>query len=339
MPAERTLVTELATGLGMLGLGNVDDALDRRPEALVNVSDADFALLRSLRASRTFDAEFAAAFNNGRAFLHSADALHGRVPRIVEWTGGRKAPGDETVPADLRIDHVYMVSCKYLSNILHNVSPSRLVDCLISREATPDRANWYERVAPNEFQQLYEIAVEELGLASTYPTEVGAMTRPERKTIAKALAGSWSLSAAAAYQTLCERVSEETAKRWTESIATSSAETVSWRLLRIGSAPYFVLGASKRNSMRLRIATPWDVRERFDLKAVRVEPGSGGQPRVSWSIEYLERATGSVGTVSGHVEVRWSHGRFGQPPEAKVYLDVPHEQVPGYFPLRSRANG
>lgn len=100
MPAERTLVTELATGLGMLGLGNIDDALDRRPEALVNVSDADFTLLRSLRAGRTFDAEFAAAFNNGQAFLHSADALHGRLPRIVEWTGGRKAPGDETVPAN-----------------------------------------------------------------------------------------------------------------------------------------------------------------------------------------------------------------------------------------------
>ena len=33
------------------------------------------------------------------------------------------------------------------------------------------------------------------------------------------------------------------------------------------------------------------------------------------------------------MEVRWSHGRFAQAPEAKVYLDTPHRHVPGYFPL------
>lgn len=339
MPAERTLVTELATGLGTLGFGDIDDALERRPAALANVSDADFSQLQTLRSEGKFDLEFATAFDNGQSFLASRDALNGRRPRIVEWTGGRKAPGDETVPADLRIDHVYMVSCKYLSDILHNVSPSRLVDCLISRDATPDRANWYERVAPTEFQRLYEIATNELDLAATYPAEVGTMTRPQRKVLAKALAGSWSPAAKPAYRKLCERVSEETAERWSASITASSPETVSWRLLRIGSAPYFVLGASKTDSMRLRIATPWDVRERFDLRTVRVSPEAGGQPRVSWTIEYIERSTGRAGTVDGHVEVRWSHGRFGQPPEAKVYLDVPHAEVPGYFALSDHADG
>ena len=38
--------------------------------------------------------------------------------------------------------------------------------------------------------------------------------------------------------------------------------------------------------------------------------------------------------VAGHIEVRWSHGRFGGLPEAKGYLDVPHHRVPGYFELR-----
>ena len=33
------------------------------------------------------------------------------------------------------------------------------------------------------------------------------------------------------------------------------------------------------------------------------------------------------------MEVRWSHGRFAQPPEAKVYLDTPTDELPGYFPL------
>ena len=45
------------------------------------------------------------------------------------------------------------------------------------------------------------------------------------------------------------------------------------------------------------------------------------------------RADGADVAVEGHVEVRWSHGRFLGAPEAKVYLDTPHRQVPGYHPL------
>jgi hypothetical protein len=37
--------------------------------------------------------------------------------------------------------------------------------------------------------------------------------------------------------------------------------------------------------------------------------------------------------VEGHVEVRWSHGKFGGVPEAKIYLDTPHHKVAGYQPL------
>jgi len=48
-------------------------------------------------------------------------------------------------------------------------------------------------------------------------------------------------------------------------------------------------------------------------------------------------ATGEDRTVEGHVELRWSHGRFGGPPEAKVYLDTPHHEVPGYHLLDAGA--
>ena len=59
-----------------------------------------------------------------------------------------------------------------------------------------------------------------------------------------------------------------------------------------------------------------------------------GQPKVEWVARYRTRdGTGETRSVRGHVEVRWSHGRFAQPPEAKVYLDTPIEQVPGYHPL------
>ena len=48
----------------------------------------------------------------------------------------------------------------------------------------------------------------------------------------------------------------------------------------------------------------------------------------------LDPDTGALHEIAGHVEVRWSHGRFGGLPEAKCYLDTRHHLVPGYFPLR-----
>ena len=113
-----------------------------------------------------------------------------------------------------------------------------------------------------------------------------------------------------------------------------TGEAMLWRLLRIGSAPYFVLGSSAERSLRLRIATSWDWRQQFQLIAITMEGQTGGQPRVGWEAVVRDRASYEVHSVVGHIEMRWSHGRFGGPPEAKGYLDTPHHLVPGYFTLR-----
>ena len=122
--------------------------------------------LARLRAGGAYDAEFHAAWANGQAFLAAADGLRGRLPNVVEWKGTGRAPGDEVAPIDLRVDHVYLVSCKYLSNILFNVSPSHVFDDLLvggpgragraARGALPSGGDWYAEVAPAEHQALYE---------------------------------------------------------------------------------------------------------------------------------------------------------------------------------------
>ncbi len=56
----------------------------------------------------------------------------------MEWKGTGRAPGDEVAPIDLRVDHVYLVSCKYLSKILFNVSPAHIFDdLLVGRQSRP----------------------------------------------------------------------------------------------------------------------------------------------------------------------------------------------------------
>ena len=329
MLAARTFVTEIATALGMLGDTDLEAVLARQPSEMANLTDADWERLRDLRKQGLHDSDFAAGFANGLAFLAAADALNGRRPRIIEWTGGRRSPGDEVVPADLRVDHVYLISCKYLSKILHNPSPARLVEGLLTNE-TVDLGDWYHRIAPQEYQALYEACVP---LVARNPPMAADLRKPDRDRLAKQLASGWPSGAEAAYASLCRVVSEATAAAWRRQVTKKNQEAVLWRLLRIGSAPYFILGTSRQGSMRLRIDSPWDWRQVFRLRSLELTSQPGGQPRVGWIARYLVRETAEERAVRGHVEIRWSHGRFGQHPEAKVYLDSPHHEVPGYHPL------
>lgn len=113
-----------------------------------------------------------------------------------------------------------------------------------------------------------------------------------------------------------------------------------WRLLRLQSAPYFVLGESADgHPLAYRVQTPWDLRASHRFLSFRQwAERDRGQPIVSWQATYTDRLTGSPATVEGHIEVRWSHGKFAQAPEAKAYLDTPHHAVPAYVPLEGHAD-
>ena len=62
---------------------------------------------------------------------------------------------------DLRIDHVYLVSCKYLSNILFNASPMHVFDDLLvggqSRRGRGLGGDWFAETAPEQYQELYDV--------------------------------------------------------------------------------------------------------------------------------------------------------------------------------------
>ena len=167
MPSDRTTVTELGTALGMLGGADIDAAVRSRTPVMHSLSPEMWQHLAELRAGGVYDTEFHAAWANGRAFLAAEDGLRGRLPKVVEWKGTGRAPGDEVAPIDLRVDHVYLVSCKYLSNILFNVSPAHVFDYLLiagqsrgsraARQVLPGGGDWFAEVAPAEYQELYEV--------------------------------------------------------------------------------------------------------------------------------------------------------------------------------------
>src|SRR5580704_4994878 len=250
MPDDRTTVTELATALGMLPYGDVRTALGARPAELA-VGETIWARLAALYEAGTMADEFGTAYANGRAFLEAADALRGRRPRLVEWTGGRRPPGDEVAPVDLRIDHVYLVSCKYLSRNIANPSPARLFEGLLATTGNWEQTDWYLRTAPEEYRALYAVCRKATGL-DDLPDDPETLTPVERRRLRLALGRSYPDDALDLYRVLCARVSSDSAERWRQSVADQRfGERLAWRLLRIGNATYFLLGADAKRSLRL----------------------------------------------------------------------------------------
>jgi len=329
----RTEITEIVTGLATLGVGDVDWALGARPRAMVNVSDAHWEKLGAARRDPAHEHDFASAWANGLAFLGADDGLRGRIPRRVEWKGHDRLPAVSDVPADLRIDHVYLVSCKYLSKILHNPSPTALFDrCLGQREVAtvPD---WYAEVAPRHYSELYAVVRAALP-ESDLPPQREHLDRNHRQVLAKAFDRTLPPEVDGVYRDFAFTVADCSARRWSAALGDRSGrERMLWRLLRLSAAPYFILGSSRGSSLRLRIDTPWDWRQRYRLRGFEVWGEPAGQPLVRWQTNVADREAATDRSVRGHVEVRWSHGRFRGAPEAKVYLDTPHEAVPGYQPL------
>ena len=115
MPNLSTEVTEVITGWGTLGFQTVDEALQARGAVMIDVSDAVWNRVGSAVADEHFEAIAKAAWENGCAFLGAEDGLRNRRPLRVEWRGPNQTPGFDLLPVDLRIDHVFLVSCKYLS--------------------------------------------------------------------------------------------------------------------------------------------------------------------------------------------------------------------------------
>jgi hypothetical protein len=175
----------------------------------------------------------------------------------------------------------------------------------------------------------------ELGL-ETRPDTVDALSTDHRRAIKAAGArGPWPGASEIAYREFVLAVAQVSAERWLASVDTSARrEEMVWRLLRLQAAPYFVLGAGLDGTpLRYRVGTPWDFRSAWQLRSFDVWPDPAGQPLVRWRADVTSSCDGSRKAIEGHVEIRWSHGRFSGAPEAKVHLDTAAHDVAGYVPL------
>ena len=329
MPRLETEITEITTGLGALG-HDLLAALTDPPPQFVNVSRANWENLRTAYQQGNHRTLFTTAWLNGRAFLLAADGLRGRIPIRVEWKGPDRQVEQDPIPADLRIDNVFLVSIKTRSAILWNRSPAQV----FLRQSQP--GHWYVETARAEYQALYD-AARALGDLAELPDDVALLTRQQGARLAVHLPGrQWPESLAPLYRAMAGACAIRSADLWNASAPRrAQRERMAWWLLRLAPAPYYLLGDSVAAPLRIRVDTPWDWRQRWEFLGLEITPArDAGQPRVDWTIRARDRTTGESRATSGYVEIRWSHGRFSGHPEAKVQLSTRHEEVVGYTPLR-----
>jgi hypothetical protein len=332
MADTRTEITEILTGLGLFGFRDIERALAARPRFIVNVDDAVYDRLDVARAAGAHDREFEIAYDNGAVFARADDGLRGRPPWIVEWKGPHRPPAYEQIPADLRVDHVYLLSCKYGSNILHNASPWHVFDRALS-ERSKQSGDWFESVAAQSYQDFYDEVRTYVG-DNALPVRVADLEPVHRSVLKSALKGHWPTDLRSDWQLVAFEIARASAARLLEvAPGRREREEFLWRILRFQAAPYFVLGAGLDDEpLRYRVGTPWDFRNRFALRSFDMWGEHAGQPTVRWRADLADRL-GGTRVVEGHVEVRWSHGKFAGVPEAKIYLDTPHHEVAGYEPI------
>jgi hypothetical protein len=147
MPRLETEITELATALGALGY-DLEAGLLHRPPQIVKVGDNTWDRLKAAYQAGQHRVLFTGAWANGYAFLLARDGLRGRIPIRIEWKGPDRQVEQDPIPADLRVDNVFLVSVKTRSAVIWNRSPSQVF------RRTAQASHWYVETAPDEYQAL-----------------------------------------------------------------------------------------------------------------------------------------------------------------------------------------
>jgi hypothetical protein len=333
MSKDRTLVTELVTALGMIPTWTLEtlETNAPAPKELVGVEDTEWESLLKLWRENEMPDAFFESFASGRYFLTSNQGLRDRPPQLVEWKGKHQSPEHDPLPVDIRIDHVFAVSCKNYSKILLNPSPNSLFRHALT-EGGVTGLDWFNESAPHEYYDLLKETFAFLDLGEA-PGSVAALSQEQRLALKNAFR-NWPHELEPAVQRFVAAVSHKSADALNSALPSiRERERFFWRIMRIHSAPYFMLGNQRSGSLHLRVLTPWDFRRKYEFRGLEILPEARGQAQVRWRASVFDNELGSDMETEGHIEIRWSHGRFNKAPEGKIYLDTPHHLAAGYVQI------
>ena len=155
-PPPKTKLTEFATAVGLVYEPSRAGPLDLDGLIVPGLPGEVWrpALLPATQPGSTQRGLLLSALANGRTFR--TQVLGGRQPEHVEWLGAAKSVWTSDIPRDLVVDRVWFIQTKYDSTCILNTSPGALVDDLLVDHSIEARQSWFEEVALDQLQALYE---------------------------------------------------------------------------------------------------------------------------------------------------------------------------------------
>jgi len=263
----------------------------------------------------------------------STRRVEATAARLVEWTGGRRPPGDEVARstcASTTCTWSAASTCRATSPTRHR--PGSSTGCW-PRPGTGNRPTGTCGRRPTSNRALYAACRTATGLDDlpADPADLTAVDRQRLRRVSRdgrirprpgsstrlcAIGSAWRRRALAGQRDVAALP------------GTSGVEASAHRerhLLLAGGRRQAVVATAGGQPLGL---APGLRIPRSRHRSGECRPAPGGLVG-----DFRERDTAKERSVEGHVEVRWSHGRFAQPPEAKIYLDTATDEVPGYFAL------
>jgi hypothetical protein len=262
----------------------------------------------------------------------------------VQWTGPQQQAATASFSRDLLVGDI-PISVKADSNVVANLSPYNLFISLPSGSAPAAREeNWYQKITPRDYQELYTFVRNTAASLSYLPVEVSIFdqqaAREDRKGI-QAVIRNYTRSEGrgfeAKYLKMCHEVAKKSANIFNDEIAKSlksssrSAilENLSRWFFRIDAIRYILCGIDYGDDFSLLIPDITSWKGEWTIREIKAVPDlSRRQSVVSFLLELARKSTGQTHTAQFHSEIRWSHGRFCGNPEGKLYKDFSWRTIP-----------
>ena len=106
-------------------------------------------------------------------------------------------------------------------------------------------------------------------------------------------------------------------------------ESITRSLFRIDSVEYIMAGTEGSNLYAVKMPSLTQWKKEWEIIDVQARPElTRRQSRVQLIVQYKKKKKPENFTANFHIEIRWSHGKFAQSPEAKLYKDFKWVNIP-----------
>jgi hypothetical protein len=331
MPSPKTECTELSVGFGILGLDNFLDLSNNQIEQFFEGTLSEEKYYRFRDEFLKNEALYRQMYNVG----FGLKAIHRPFRNVscLKWVGAQQQAATTAAAKDLIVANT-PVSIKENSDVVHNPSPYNLFETIPSGQVKAQRSNnWFLEQAPQEYQELYSF-VRSKGLerlpedVTKLDKQIKRREREQIKIVIKQLSEEENKDFNQLYLRMCHKVAKVSADIFNENYSISMRgrsrnavlEQITRHFFRMDTVDYILGGIDKQEAFAVIVPDLTRWKREWIITNVLAEPElDREQSRVRFSVNYKNRNTGMEKIAEFHTQIRWSHGKFQNNPEAKLY--------------------